>query len=273
MKHILKNLSIIFFFLIGATGLLTLSCSSDDGNSSIKGDKGTDGADCDVENDDVYFVMKCGEVEKARWAKAMCGKMAYDPEVMECSSISNTLSFRFVDERDGIVYKALIINSQIWMAENLSYVGNGNTLGKCYNDSIVNCYKYGGLYNWETAKTICPEGWHLPTDAEWDELYRNADGNISTHSPYSSSTAGKYLKSKKCNGMDTFGFAALPSGYGNSDGSFSCAGDCSCWWSASEFSSSHLNAHYRYITCEGESGIWGVNPKTDFYYSVRCIKD
>ena len=63
-------------------------------------------------------------------------------------------------------------------------------------------------------KGVCPAGWHLPTNAEWDELLRYVDGTSGTETPYTSSTAGKYLKAKEVgNSMDTFGFAALLGGF------------------------------------------------------------
>jgi len=39
-----------------------------------------------------------------------------------------------------------------------------------YDNKDSNVVKYGYLYNWETAKTVCPTGWHLPSDAEWTTL-------------------------------------------------------------------------------------------------------
>jgi uncharacterized protein (TIGR02145 family) len=123
---------------------------------------------------------------------------------------------KFTDTRDGKQYKTVRICEQTWMAENLNYEAEGS---KCYNDSISYCNKYGRLYDWNTAMKACPKGWHLPSKEEWDKLYRYADGDKGTESPYKSETAGKYLKSKEgwnndegksCNGEDTYGFSALP---------------------------------------------------------------
>ncbi len=51
------------------------------------------------------------------------------------------------------------------MAENLNNNAQGS---RCYEDDVANCAKDGRLYDWESAMTACPCGWHLPSAAEWD---------------------------------------------------------------------------------------------------------
>ncbi len=74
----------------------------------------------------------------------------------------------FTDHRDGKCYKWIKIGSQIWMAENLNYLSSSGSW--CYDDLISNCNIYGRLYDWETAMTACPIGWHLPSSEEWESL-------------------------------------------------------------------------------------------------------
>ena len=165
----------------------------------------------------------------------------------------------FVDDRDGKTYKLAEIGEQVWMAENLNYDVSDS---HCYDDDPANCVKYGRLYNWATAMVldescndgyftcadqiqtpkhqgICPEGWHIPSNADWDKLLRYVDGTTGTSSPYRSSLAGRHLKAQtgwelcgpsgyyEC--KDTYGFSALPGGI---DGA--SVGSGGSWWSASE---------------------------------------
>jgi uncharacterized protein (TIGR02145 family) len=172
----------------------------------------------------------------------------------------------------GKTYKTAKIGTQTWLAENLNYEAEGS---KCYKNNPDNCAKYGRLYNWETAKKICPEGWHLPSNAEWDKLLRFVDGDTGTKSPYESKTAGKYLKAKSGwnedgNGTDNYGFSALPGGIGYSDGSFYYVGYGGGWWSASEYVS--YFADYRRMHIYIDYVIWD-NVNKSHLKSVRCLQD
>jgi len=192
----------------------------------------------------------------------------------EAKANAKTSAKSFTDSRDGKTYKTITIGKQTWIAENLNYDTEGS---KCYNNDPENCGKYGRHYNWAAAIKACPNGWHLPSNAEWDILYRIADGTSGDKSPYKSETAGKYLKAasgwnsfneKSGNGEDAYGFAALPGGSGRA-GSFNLLGDNGYWWSATE--NDNGGAYYRFMLYESDVAGWNSNSKA-LLLSVRCIK-
>ena len=215
---------------------------------------------------------------------------------------NNTLT----DSRDGKTYKTVTIGTQTWMAENLNYAYIGvpykltykdtsytsDSTSWCYGDNPANCTKYGRLYTWAAAmdsvgtwstnskgcgygttcsptypvRGICPEGWHLPTKAEFETLFTAVGG---------SSTAGKMLKStsgwnSSGNGTDAYAFSALPAGRRNYDGDFNYEGDRAYFWSSTEGDSS--GAYGMCLDYYSDSA--GLGNYYKYYeFSVRCLKD
>lgn len=117
------------------------------------------------------------------------------------------------DARDSNKYKLVTIGSQVWMAENLNFETEKS---RCYDNSNGNCLKYGRLYTWADAQSVCPEGTHLPSYDEFNALYKY----VHEEQQSNGSTEAKFLKSKegwkdyngKKGGDDTYGFSALPAG-------------------------------------------------------------
>ena len=202
----------------------------------------------------------------------------------------------FVDKRDSQVYRSVKIGEQVWMAENLNYAYNQKTSSLdsssfCYNNELDSCAKYGRLYLWSAAmdsatvfseagkdcgygktcastgastsvRGVCPRGWHLPSEAEFEALVDIGGGY---------KVAGGLLKSVVGwkNGSDFFGFSALPGGeYGN--GEFFSAGDNATFWSASEDSDN--SSCYMRLYHDSEYGSLFNNFKY-YGFSVRCVKD
>ena len=73
----------------------------------------------------------------------------------------------FTDPRDGQEYSIVEIGNLSWFASNLNYKIEGSY---CFENDDKNCDIYGRLYKWEVALNACPQGWHLSTDFEWQEL-------------------------------------------------------------------------------------------------------
>jgi uncharacterized protein (TIGR02145 family) len=169
------------------------------------------------------------------------------------------ISSYFTDSRDGQKYRSVKIGGKTWMAQNLNYQ-TGNSW--CYNDNNSSCEPYGRLYDENTAKAVCHAGWHLPSGKEWNDLVATMGG----------AGAGKKLKSTygwayDGNGIDEFGFSALPGGYRNYYGyGFSDARILGCWWMVrSDFDS------YMFMVYKLDDVRMGGYDKKNC--SVRCVKD
>jgi uncharacterized protein (TIGR02145 family) len=173
----------------------------------------------------------------------------------------------FTDTRDGQTYKTVTIGTQTWMAQNLNYQTDSSW---CYENKAASCKKYGRLYDWKTAKTVCPNGWMLPFREDWNRLMATAGGD---------KKAGMMLKARsgwerKGNGNDDFGFSALPGGRRNTDGCFFNAGNYGYWWTANEDRSDRIDnndAYYRYMNHRAYVR-WYLTDK-NLGYSVRCVAD
>jgi uncharacterized protein (TIGR02145 family) len=182
---------------------------------------------------------------------------------------------QFCDERDGKIYVYVDIGGQIWMAENLNYNEDGSS--RCYENYDSYCNTYGRLYNWETAKEVCPTDWHLPNAEDWDALMRyvQEDNGDSYSNGTTASVAGKYLKVTASgwiggNGEDTYGFSALPGGR-YFDGRFGSANLTGTWWSSAESNGNY--AYRRNMSYDLESLGWLNNFDKSSLLSVRCVHD
>lgn len=86
-------------------------------------------------------------------------------------SCNTKMTGTFTDKRDGKIYKTIKIGDQVWLAENFAF--KADTGCWAYDNDQSNIAKYGYLYDWETAKQIVPEGWHLPTEEEYETMLNN----------------------------------------------------------------------------------------------------
>jgi uncharacterized protein (TIGR02145 family) len=219
------------------------------------------------------------------------------------SSLRQSSSSSSVQTQTGIIYgtpvtyqdetyQTVVIGEQTWFQRNLNYtVVKG--LNRCYNDNPANCKKYGRLYNWATAmalpdsctmslcasqvsenhKGICPSGWHLPSNNDWNVLMKTVNPNC----PDDKVCAGAGTKLKSINGWnsysgipsgtDDFGFSALPGGDSSND-----FGKRSSWWSSSE-----LNADGAYggrsMSYDSENVNYSLTSAKFKLSNVRCLKD
>ena len=109
-----------------------------------------------------------------------------------------------VDSIDGQTYKTVKIGNQVWMAENF-----GRKTGDfCYDDDAENFTTYGRLYTWFIARSVCPNGWHLPSKKEFETLLGAVGGTENSAKKLKSSSGWD----ENGNGQDAFCFSALPAG-------------------------------------------------------------
>jgi uncharacterized protein (TIGR02145 family) len=194
-----------------------------------------------------------------------------------------------VTDIDGNVYGTVVIGTQTWMAENLkttryrdgssiAYVLDNTTWSSLnsgawsfYNHDNANNAVYGKLYNGYAvadARSLCPTGWHVPSDAEWTTMENFLGG---------SSVAGGKMKavsalwsSPNTGATNESGFSALPGGYRSGDGPFSGIGNDGAWWSSTGNSST--TAWYRALYYYAGNSAQGYNYKQNGF-SVRCLRD
>ena len=209
-----------------------------------------------------------------------------DSIVYDTTAIA-TCPATFTDARDNEVYAVVQIGNQCWMAENLRY-DVPSALGPSDTINPGSPSSYGRLYDWTTVMNgstssflnpsgvpgICPSGWHLPSDSEWNEmelvLGMPAADTVSyvfrgTHGISMKSNSGWVVG----NGTNSSGFNAVPAGFYRSSG-FGSAGQETYFWS-----STSLTANYPIwrVLRYDSSGVYRNSPSSLILASCRCIKD
>ena len=201
-------------------------------------------------------------------------------------------------EYGGQYYSTVQIGSQCWMAENLN-IGtrinegvsqSGPEIQKyCYNNSDINCTTYGGLYQWNMmmqnstdsiVQGICPDGWHIPTDYEWEVLESTLDTKYSLgHAEWAGGgfrglDAGTYLKSPQGwgagNGSELSKFIGKPAGLWNRS-NFVHWSEYAAFWSSNE-NNSGTHAIDRYLGAESAK-VGRDQWEKNYAFSVRCLKN
>ena len=196
----------------------------------------------------------------------------------------------FTDDRDGQVYPTVSLGDQCWMAANMN-IGeqingvvdqsdNGTIEKYCYDDLESNCETYGGLYQWpeamdyttqEGTQGICPDGWHLPADAEWCELENFVDeGTVScsAHGVWRGIDCGTELKEEGSTGFD-FLIAGSKEYQTDLFQYLEVRGYC---WTTSPKPSDPTYKLYRRVDPD-QTGVWRYSCLPSYGFSVRCLKD
>ena len=182
------------------------------------------------------------------------------------------------------------IGTQIWMSKNLgvAFYRNGDPIPQVtdatawaglttgawcyYNNDPTQGTTYGKLYNWYAVndpRGLAPQGWHIPSDAEWTTLETTLEGDAVAGGKMKEAGTPHWT-SPNTGGTDNSGFTGLPGGYRFINGSFDFIGNYGFWWSSTE--NGIAGAWYRYL-----SDIYGVARRNyynkEFGFSVRCVRD
>jgi len=206
-----------------------------------------------------------------------------------------------VDVRDGNHYTTVQIGSQCWMAENLAYLpsvspsSTGSNTSPYYyvpeyqgtNVSLAkatsNYQTYGVLYNWTAAingdtssntipsgvQGICPDGWYLPSNAEWMILSDSLGGN-SVSGGKMKETGTTHWSAPNTGATNSSGLTVLPGGDRHYVGTFVLLEDHAFFWTSGESSSTHAS----YFELKYNSAaIFPSSHYKEFGFSIRCLKE
>ena len=217
------------------------------------------------------------------------------------------LGLATVTDYDLNVYNTVQIGNQCWMRENLrsTHYADGTAIAAGTTSSTTTAYyyplqgdfTYGYLYNWKAVmrnssnsqsnpsgvQGVCPNGWHVPSDAEWDELQNyvssqshylcNGDNNnvakaLAAKTGWVSSTGTCAVGNIQVSNNAT-GFSALPAGH-NYGGSYTNYGTAATFWSSTEAGSA--NTFDRSVDYSNAVFTRSNHPK-GYGFSVRCLRD
>jgi uncharacterized protein (TIGR02145 family) len=219
----------------------------------------------------------------------MAGSSEWKEVLFGSSTINPTCGTPINDVRDGKTYNTIQIGSQCWMSQNLnigqridgniSQSNNGILEKYCFNNLEPNCDIYGGLYQWNEMmqfsstpgiQGICPEGWHLPTDAEMTILTTYLGGLEVSGGKMKQSGTETWV-SPNTGATNESGFTALPGSFRDYTGAFSTPlGQRASIWTSTPNGSYAWDYSFFYNTYDviRSNGALKTNG-----FSVRCIKD
>lgn len=181
----------------------------------------------------------------------------------------------FMDGRDDRAYFFNRVAGLDWMRQNLAWEGSGRPYGDCEAMSDI----FGRYYTWEEAQQACPEGWRLPTDAEWAALQAGGEagkdiyglaGRLMGDLYFNGTKMWEYWREVKI--TDELGLSVMPAGYaatGAGPGGFDGLYEYAAFWTSDESDGMGV---CRYIYQDRDIVYRGRLSKKDFAASVRCVR-
>lgn len=180
----------------------------------------------------------------------------------------------FLDKRDGQTYKWVRLkDGKKWMAENLNYIITDSWY---YDNKLMNCAKYGRLYNWQDGIKNCPDGWRLPTDYEWWKMASFYGG---ASNRWEGQYVNDYIEDEGKTAYQTLikggnsGFSAMFGGNRREDGYLNGFETFGNYWSSTRSTAPEdLSAWTYFFSNKSNKLRRGFEYKNSFL-SCRCIQD
>ena len=221
--------------------------------------------------------------------QALINQLQNQIDGMSTGGVTNDTVF----DIDGNMYSTVIIGSQEWLGENLkvTHYNNGDVIPTgfsntdwanlddtetgafaVYEDNPSYGEIYGNLYNWyavDDDRGVCPEGWHVPSDYEWQMLVNQLGGSQVAGGPLKE-TGYEHWNSPNDGASNESGFTALPSGSRNSNsGYYLNIGYYSYFWSSTEDGS---NSAWRRDLGYNDTYVYRDGNDKRLGFSVRCVR-
>ena len=190
-----------------------------------------------------------------------------------------TSTDQLIEDFEGNQYEVVSIGNQLWMAENLKtrYYSDGTPVESvyAYGGKESHVPTYGRLYNWEVATSphgLCPAGWHVPSDSEWQELSGFLGGNRYAGARLKEEGT-THWRSPNLGATNESGFTALPGGaFESGFGTPSAMGFGAPFWTSS-MASSNINSAKSYYLSYADEELHAWEPIRTGHFAIRCIRD
>ena len=238
---------------------------------------------------------------KVRWKKAALENCTGVPCIVTPPAPSFTCGTSTVLDFDGNAYNTVSIGNQCWTATNLKVTkyndgtaidldASGGMFGNSsqtwsikvtgaytiYENDIINVTRYGFLYNWYAAidsKKLCPTGWHVPIEDEWNVLGAKLGGPIVAGGKLKSTSTLWINGGVPVPGNNESGFFANPGGFRDAySGTFIGSGSNAFFWSATGGSGLSASSANGFNLNPGD-GYSVPNWLKKYGFSVRCLRD
>lgn len=254
--------------LLGDEGYTTYYiCKSDGWDEALEIEYDTYGLDCASENvGDVKYGTVTGNVRYYCTANGWVDFETWSWDIPTESRLRPDISYgTLTDSRDGQKYRTIVVGSLEWTAQNMNYAPVEGSY--CYDDNVDHCKVAGRLYDWQIAvDSACPEGWHLPTQAEYKTLV-DAMGGSSKVGPKLKTTSGW---NDGWSGSDSVGFAGIPAGYRYNSHSYEEGYRTGFWTSERK----DILSYAYFLPLNNSSVInFSYDSIDDYAYYVRCVRE